>query len=400
MLRTFNWEMFRNERGACGSRCSSISVSGKEKAVEKLVWFSGESPEGRRNVDPLEGPPYWEGSLDFAGWASFASMLRKTGRVVGEVGLSSGCICDGEVVGVGCTNRLAGGDKAYWRALCSSKNRWCPMTRHALSRWQRMPFDLSSLNKGTSCRRSFCSGRLKSSFKNISVPLSFFGQTWLRFSWPCFSCVRGEAGVEETQTQGSSCRLPGFGVGGQVSRPPAHHPQLSSCLACYGRYSKRRLWGFLPPSLSPQSPQGWLLALTSRSSFRVLRLCLWVDLSLRGHLLCVSPGPAISSQTWSGLPPGRWGCAWSSRLSKSPSPLWLRSSPFFRGMAPRSQPRPPVRISHHYLQRVWLSLGQNHYSSESSQGARASVSFLVPTWSPEKKKKLIGYFNRKKLKKG
>ena len=87
MLRTFNWEMFRNERGACGSRCSSISVSGKEKAVEKLVWFSGESPEGRRNVDPLEGPPYWEGSLDFAAWASFASMLRKTGRVVGEVGL-------------------------------------------------------------------------------------------------------------------------------------------------------------------------------------------------------------------------------------------------------------------------------------------------------------------------
>ena len=126
------------------------------------------------NVDPLEGPPYWEGSLDFAAWASFASMLRKTGRVVGEVGLSSGRICDGEVVGVGCTNRLAGGDKAYCRALCSSKNRCCPMTRHALSRWQRMPFDLSSLNKGTSCRRSFCSGRLKSSFKNISVPLSFF----------------------------------------------------------------------------------------------------------------------------------------------------------------------------------------------------------------------------------
>ena len=31
ILRTFNWEMFRNERGACGSRCSSISVSGKEK---------------------------------------------------------------------------------------------------------------------------------------------------------------------------------------------------------------------------------------------------------------------------------------------------------------------------------------------------------------------------------
>ena len=46
--------------------------------------------EVSRNVDHLEGPPYWEGSLDFAAWASFASMLRKTGRVVGEVGLSSG----------------------------------------------------------------------------------------------------------------------------------------------------------------------------------------------------------------------------------------------------------------------------------------------------------------------
>ena len=23
------------------------------------------------NVDPLEGPPYWEGSLDFAAWGEF-----------------------------------------------------------------------------------------------------------------------------------------------------------------------------------------------------------------------------------------------------------------------------------------------------------------------------------------
>ena len=45
--------MFRNERGACGSRCSSISVSGKEKAVEKLMWFSGASPKGAPIGNPL-----------------------------------------------------------------------------------------------------------------------------------------------------------------------------------------------------------------------------------------------------------------------------------------------------------------------------------------------------------
>ena len=174
MLRTFNWEMFRNERGVCGSRCSSISVSGKEKAVEKLVWFSGESPEGRRDVDSLEGPPYWEGSLDFAAWASFASMLRKTGRVVGEVGLSSGCIMWrggrwGRVYEQACWRRqsVLAGSLLLEKSMLSNDEA-CSVEA------QRMPFDLSSLNKGTSCRRSFCSGRLKSSFKNISVPLSFF----------------------------------------------------------------------------------------------------------------------------------------------------------------------------------------------------------------------------------
>ena len=46
--------MFRNERGACGSRCSSISVFGKEKAVEKLMWFSGASPKDAPIGNPLQ----------------------------------------------------------------------------------------------------------------------------------------------------------------------------------------------------------------------------------------------------------------------------------------------------------------------------------------------------------
>ena len=84
MLRTFNWEMFRNERGACGSRCSSMSVSGKEKAVEKLVWFSGESPEGH---------PYWE-SGD-AAWAKDLSRFRLAGEEPGEdVGRCCGDLSD------------------------------------------------------------------------------------------------------------------------------------------------------------------------------------------------------------------------------------------------------------------------------------------------------------------
>ena len=105
-------------------------------------------------------------------------MLRKTGRVVGEVGLSSGCICDGEVVGVGCTNRLAGGDKAYCRALCSSKNRCCPMTRHALSRWQRMPFESKLLEQGNqlSAELLFRTAQILVQ-EHIGAFEFFFGQT-------------------------------------------------------------------------------------------------------------------------------------------------------------------------------------------------------------------------------
>ena len=56
-------------------------MSGKEKAVEKLLWFSGESPEGR---------PYWE-TAD-AAWAKDFSRFRLTEKGPGEdVGTTSTC---------------------------------------------------------------------------------------------------------------------------------------------------------------------------------------------------------------------------------------------------------------------------------------------------------------------
>ena len=147
---------------------------GKRRRSKNWCGFQESPPKGAETWTPSKGFP-----IGRAAWTSRPGRvsLRCFGKQGGwweRSGYRRVVYVTGRVVGVGCTNRLAGGDKAYWRALCSSKNRCCPMTMHALSRWQRMPFDLSSLNKGTSCRRSFCSGRLKSSFKNISVPLSFF----------------------------------------------------------------------------------------------------------------------------------------------------------------------------------------------------------------------------------